>query len=118
MMRHGAHRRNCRALLSSAHCSRAYENAGVFTPVTAAGPLSAGLVPESLPLGGEVAVAGWDAEQEGVIFLESGGVDRWNRRVLWGGVHLREDVLGEGFRDPKGWDGLSACGFGVQVDVA
>jgi hypothetical protein len=55
-----------------------------------------------LPLGGKVAVAGWDAEEEGVVLCELVGGDErgvW-RFALAGGVHLAEDLLGEGFLDP------------------
>lgn len=60
------HGRQHGALLPTAKRRRAHKDAGVFAPVAALHPLPTGMVPEDLPLGGEVAVAGRDAEQEGV----------------------------------------------------
>lgn len=97
---HGAHGRDGGAFLSAAHGRGADEDAGVFAPVGAAGPLRAGVVPEGLPLGGEVAVARGDAEEEGVVLFERDGVDDWDRGVLGWGVHFGEDIFGEGFGHP------------------
>jgi len=58
------------ALLSTALGAGSDEEAGVFAPVGTGLPLAAGGVPEGLPLGGEVSVAGGDAEEEGVVLLQ------------------------------------------------
>lgn len=46
------------------------EETGVFAPEATGGPNAAGLVPEGLPLGGEVAVSGGDTEQDGIVVEE------------------------------------------------
>jgi hypothetical protein len=101
---HGGH---SSALLSTALGRGADEEAGVLAPEAAGLPLLAGVVPEGPPLGGEVAVAGGDAHQEGVVLLEGRGVGHLgDRAVLFGSVHLGEDLLGEGLGDA------------VEVDLA
>ena len=92
----GAHAGNGRALLASALGRGRDEDAGVLAPVAAGLPLLAGLVPEGLPLSGEIAVAGGDTEEEGVVFLELLGGDEGDGVGLAGGVHFAEDFLGEG----------------------
>lgn len=53
-----------------------------------------------LPLGREVAVTGGDAEQEAVILEELLGVlEHGHVGGLGGGVHLVEDILGQGLGD-------------------
>lgn len=83
-------------LLAAAEGTGADEETGVLAPEGALLPLLASLVPEGLELGREVAVAGGDAEEDGVVRLEIGGVvqDR-NVGGLGRGVHLAEDVVGE-----------------------
>ena len=105
MVRHRAHGRNGRTFLPTPHGGGADEDASVFAPVGAAGPLRPCVVPEGFPLGGEVAVAGGDAEEEGVIFFEGAGVDGRDRRVFGGGVHFAEDFFGEGLGDSVGGRG-------------
>ena len=95
-MRKGAHGRQGRALLTSSLGSGGNEEADVFAPVAARLPLLPGRVPEGLPLGGEVAVTGRDAEEEGVVFGELVGRDEGDGGGLAGGVHLGEDLLREG----------------------
>ena len=87
MMRQRAHGRNRRALLSSSLGARAHKQTSVFAPIGAGLPLFAGVVPEGFPLGGEVAVAGRDAEEEGVVVFEEVGGDGGNGVGFWGGVH-------------------------------
>jgi hypothetical protein len=95
------------ALLATALGRGADEQARVLAPEAAGLPLLAGVVPEGPPLGGEVAVAGGDAHQEGVVLLEGRGVGHLgDRAVLFGSVHLGEDLLGEGLGDA------------VEVDLA
>ena len=91
VMRERAHGRQAGALLSSSLRSSGDEETGVFAPETASCPLFSSLVPEGFPLGGEVAVAGGDAEEEGVVFFELVGGDEGDACVLAWGVHFAED---------------------------
>ena len=103
----GAHGGDGGALLSTALSGSADEEASVLAPEAAGLPLLAGVVPEGPPLGGEVAVAGGNAHEEGVVLLEGRGVGHLgDRAVLFGGVHLGEDLLGE------------SLGDAVEVDLA
>ncbi len=99
MVRKGAHGRNRRGLLPSTLGRSRDKDTGVFTPVGARLPLLAGAVPEGFPLGGEVAEAGRDAEEEGVVFSEFSSGDFGDAGVFGGRVHLGEGVGGEGFGD-------------------
>ena len=83
------HRSHGGTLLSTAHGRRRDEDTGILVVVAALLPLSAGLVPEGLPLRREVAVSGWDAQQESVILFESGRV-RERLDVGWLGRSLEE----------------------------
>ena len=76
------------------------EDTGHLAPETTGSPLLAGLVPESLPLGGEVSVTGGDTKEEGIVALKDGRVVE-SRDIggLGRSVHLGEDVLGEGLGD-------------------
>ena len=103
----GAHAGYGGALLPSALGRRRHEDAGVFAPVAAGLPLLAGGVPECFPLRGEVAVAGGDAEEKGVVCFELVGSDCGDigfRR----GVHFGEDFGGKSFGDSMGED-VSCC---------
>ena len=66
VMGQGGHARDGGGFLPAALGGRADEEAGHLAVEAAALPEPAGLVPEGLPLGGEVAVAGGDAEEEGL----------------------------------------------------
>lgn len=99
MVRQRAQRANDRALLPAALRARRHKDAGVLAPVAAARPLPARLVPERLPLRGEVAVASGDPEQEAVVLLECLGVGEDGDRGFGRGVHFREDFVGEGLGD-------------------
>lgn len=94
-----AHGSNGGRLLTTTQGTRGDEQTGILAPVAAGGPDAAGLVPEGLPLGGEVAEAGGDAEEDGIVLEQ---VSRLSDGVggLGGGVHLAEDVGGEGFGNP------------------
>lgn len=81
-------------LLAAARGRGRDEDAGELAGERAREPLLAGGVPERLPLGGEVAVAGGDAEQEGVVLDELLRGDD-GEIGLRRGVHLGEDLLGE-----------------------
>ena len=98
-MRESAHCGQRRALLSSSLRGGADEDTNIFAVKAAGLPLLASLVPESFPLGGEVAVTGWNAKEEGVIFLELVRGDERDGAGLAGCVHLREDFLREGLFD-------------------
>lgn len=91
----GAHGSNSGGLLTTSHGAGGNEDSGVLAPETASSPEAAGLVPESLPLTWEVAVAGWDANEEGVVGGEDGWGDGWDGCVLWWCVHLGQDLLWE-----------------------
>ena len=98
VVRERAHRRDDRALLSAAHRGRADEEARVLAPQGALHPQLARLVPEGLPLGREVAVAGGHAEEKGIVLLEHGRVVKGgDAAVLGWGVHLFEDLVGQCF---------------------
>lgn len=63
------------------------EDSGEFSPVASGLPLAAGSVPEGFPLGGEVAISGWDTEEECVLGCVSWvGTGCGSRRRLkaWG----------------------------------
>lgn len=100
VVRERAHGRNRSALLSTALGRSANEDTSILAPVFTLLPLSTSLVPEGFPLRGEVAVAGRDAEEDGVVLLEDGGVGQgWDRVVFRGSVHFGEDFLGKGLLD-------------------
>ena len=101
-MRKGAHGRQRRTLLPPALRGRRDEEADVLAVVAARLPLLARRVPKGLPLGGEVAVAGRDAEQEGVVVCELVRGDEGDRCRLAGCMHFGQDFLGEGLFDSVG----------------
>ena len=120
-----AHRSESSALLSTALGAGGDEQAGVLAPEATGLPLAAGPVPEGPPLGGEVAVAGGDAHQEGIVLLEDGGVgDLGDGGVLGRSVHLGEDLIGEGLGDAVEVDGTTGLtdtlglGLGEGLDVS
>jgi hypothetical protein len=114
-----AQARNHRALLTTALSARGYENAGIFPMISSRCPLLACLVPEGLPLGGEVTVSGgrrmlgmWifkggardipggDTKEERVEGLELRRVGEGFDVCRFGGcVHFGEDFVGEGLCD-------------------
>jgi len=57
------------------------------------------VIPEGLPLGGEVAITRGNAEEEGVVFFELVRGDEGDGLVLPGSVHFAEDFLGESLFD-------------------
>lgn len=98
VMGDGRHGREGRALLSTTLCAGRDEDSDVLAPVSASGPDAAGCVPEGLPLGGEVAVPGGDAEEECVVLEEL--LRRGNGNAgLGGSVHLGQDFLRESLGD-------------------
>ena len=83
------------------------------------------MIPEVLPLRGKIAIAGGDAEEEGVVFLKLvRGGEGDGGGVLGGGVHFGEDFGREGLFDLEevgvAARGGDAGGFGVGegADVA
>lgn len=70
VMRERAHRRKGSRLLTTTQSAGRDEQTRVLAPETTAGPDAAGLVPEGLPLRGEVTVPGGNAEQDGVVLLQ------------------------------------------------
>lgn len=101
------------------------EDTGHLAPETTGSPLLAGLVPESLPLGGEVSVTGGDTKEEGIVALKDGGVVE-SRDVggLGRSVHLGENLLGEGLGDLEEVGGTASLfnagllSLGQLLDVA
>lgn len=114
MVREGAHGRQSGALLPSSLRGGADEDADVFAVEAASLPLLAGLVPEGFPLGGEVAEAGGDAEEEGVVFFELVRSDEGDGAGLAGCVHLREDFFGKGLFDSVSIAQLRSGVFGER----
>ena len=93
----GAHGRDSGAFLTSTKTGGRDEKPGHFAPVGASSPLATGLVPESFPLSGEVAVTGGDTEEEGVVRFKNFGFDERDRLVLTGGIHLGKNFLRKSF---------------------
>lgn len=108
MVRESAHGGGDGALLTAARSRSRDEDAGVLAPEGAGLPLLAGVVEEGLPLGGEVPVAGRDAEQERIVALHDIRGDEGDLRGLAGSVHLCENLFGEGLCDLVEV-GFSAC---------
>jgi hypothetical protein len=82
----GRHRGESSALLTTTHGAGRDEHTSHLAPEATGSPLFAGLIPEGLPLGGEVAVAGRDSNEECVVGLEGGRVlEDGDGGVLWGG---------------------------------
>ena len=120
-----AHGSKSSALLSTALGAGANEQAGVLAPEATSLPLAAGAVPEGPPLRGEVAVAGGDAHQEGIVLLQDGRVaDLGDGGVFGGSVHLGQDIVREGLGDAVEVDGAAGLadalglGLGEGLDVA
>lgn len=96
-----AQRGNDGGFLSPSRGSGGDEDAGKLAPIASRLPLLAGGIPKGLPLGGEVSVAGGDAQQESVIAFEDLRRDEWNFRGLAGGIHLGKNLLREGLFHSK-----------------
>lgn len=125
VVRKSAHSGQGSALLATTLGGSGDEQTGVLTPVGTGLPLAAGLVPEGLPLGREVAVTGGDTEEEGVVLLEGLGVlEGGDLGRLWWGVHLLKHLLGEGLGNlvqvARTTGGLNTLLFGLSnlLDVA
>lgn len=66
----GAHGSKGSGLLATTEGTGRDEETGILAPVATSGPDTTGLVPEGLPLGGEVAVASRDTEEDGIVLQE------------------------------------------------
>lgn len=75
------------------------EETGILAPEATASPNATGLVPEGLPLGREVAVAGRDTEQYSIKGEEVGGLND-GVASLSRSVHLSQNFVAEGLGDP------------------
>lgn len=105
----GGHGGEGGGLLAAAGGGGGDEEPRVLAVEAARLPLTASAVPEGLPLGGEVAEARGDAEQEGVVAGQRGRVgQRLDVGGLGGRVHLTQDLFGEGLGDPV-WVVLLEC---------
>ena len=74
MVGKSAHGRNGSGLLTATKGSGRDEDTNVFTPKATGSPDTARLVPEGLPLRREVAVAGGNTEEDGVVLEEGVGL--------------------------------------------
>ena len=96
MMGKSAHRGDNSAFLASTWGTGRNEDASEFASVGACRPLLTGMVPESFPLGREVAVTSRDAEKEGIVLFEFVWGDEWDGFILTWGVHFGENIFGNG----------------------
>ena len=95
----GAHGGNSSGLLTTTESTGGDEQTSVLARVATSGPDGARGIPEGLPLSGEVTVTGGDTEQDGIVLQKVVGLS--NGVVGLGrGVHLGQDLLGEGLGDP------------------
>jgi hypothetical protein len=99
----GRHGCNSGRLLATTESAGGDEHAGVLAPESTLLPLSTGLVPEGLELGGEVAVPSRDTKEDTVVRFDLGGVvEDGDVGGLGGRIHLGQDLLGERLGDPGG----------------
>lgn len=94
-----AHGGNDGRLLATARGTSGNEDTSILAPVAAGGPDGAGLVPEGLPLSGEVTVTGGDTEEDGIVLQKLGGLNN-GIAGLGRGVHLGENLLRESLSNP------------------
>lgn len=89
-----AHTGKSSRFLATAGGAGGDENTSVFSPVATAAPNTAGFVPERFPLGGEVAISGWDSKEKSVVLEKLIGVTQdLNAGVLGSSMHFGEDIL-------------------------
>jgi hypothetical protein len=74
MVGKGGHGRDSCRLLSASLRAAGHEKACIFAPEVTLRPLFAGLVPESPPLGREVAVSSGNTKKESVVSFQVSGV--------------------------------------------
>ena len=100
MVRQRGHGSNGRGLLPTTHRSGGDEYTSVLPPIATLLPDASRLVPERLPLSREVAVAGWDAEKEGIVLLKLVWVaENGDALVFRRSVHFLQYVFGESLFD-------------------
>jgi hypothetical protein len=98
----GAHGSKSSGLLSSTLGAGGDEETSILAPVRSLGPLLASLVPEGLPLSGEVAVTCRYSKEDTIVLLKNGGVrEGFDVGGLGWCVHFGEDFLGEGLSNPE-----------------
>ncbi len=97
----GAHRGDSGGFLTTSKGASRDEETSVAAVEATSGPDTASAVPEGLPLSREVTVTGGDAEEDGIVLKELLGLLQDGDGRLLGSVHLVEDLLGEGLRDPR-----------------
>lgn len=97
----GAHRGESGRFLSTSKGTSGDEETSVAAVEATGGPDTASTVPEGLPLSREVTVTGGDTEEDGIVVKELLGLLQDGDGRLLGSVHLVEDLLGEGLRDPN-----------------
>ena len=77
MMHQGRHCRYRSTLLATSLGTSSDEQSHILAMEATRRPLLPGRVPKGLPLRREIAEAGWDAKEEGIVLLEGCGVDGW-----------------------------------------
>lgn len=95
----GAHGGQSSALLATTGGTSGDEETSVLAPVATGSPDGAGLVPECLPLSGEVTVASGDTEEDGIVLQEVGRLSD-GVAGLGRGVHLGQSLVREGLGNP------------------
>lgn len=119
----GAHGGQSSGLLTTTGGTGGDEETGVLAIVATGGPDGAGLVPEGLPLSGEVTVTSGDTKEDGIVLQEVVGLNSGVGR-LGRGVHLGQNLIGESLGDLEDVDfaagGLNALllSLGQLLDVA
>jgi hypothetical protein len=77
MMRQCRHRRHRSTLLPTSLCTSSDGQSRILAMEATRRPLLPGRVPQGLPLRREIAEAGWNAKEEGIVLFEGCGVDGW-----------------------------------------
>ena len=98
----GAHAGHDGGLLATTGGTGGDEGTSVLSSVATAGPDAAGLVPEGLPLGGEVTITGGDTEEDSIELEQVRGLSN-GVAGLGRGVHLGENLLGESLGNSVWW---------------
>lgn len=123
MVSKSAHSRQRSGLLATTHGPARDEQASILAPKATSSPDSAGLVPESLPLGREVTVTSGDTEEDGIVLEEVLGLGN-GVRGLGRGVHLAQDFIRKSLgnlvdsRRSTGSFNALLLGLGQLLDVA
>jgi hypothetical protein len=100
----GAHGSESSGLLSSTLGAGGDEETSILAPVQSLSPLLASLVPEGLPLSGEVAVTCRYSKEDTIVLLENSGVrEGFDVGGLGWCVHFGEDFIVKGLSNPEAW---------------